>query len=104
MNMKHNPVLGSAMALVELVTEHPELPVPTWSHGTISTSLHGHLHGAGFDELNAYAEVLGGSIAPGRDYEFNGQMMRPHYLNAVWRDVQVTVVVVLPAPVAVVTA
>ena len=99
MSTNRTPQLGAAMALVELLKENPELAAGSWSIDSMTGTLHGHLHGAGFEELAAYAEVLGGSIRPNRDYEYAGRMMRPHYLTATWRDVTVEVVVVLPAPV-----
>lgn len=95
--MTPNPIpqLGPAVALVQLLQEHPELPVATWTVEDTGT-LHGHLHSHSFDELNAYAELMGGGIRPGRDYEFRGQTVRPHRLATMWRDVEVTLVVVLP--------
>ena len=92
--------LGAAMALVELLKDYPSLAVGSWSIDTVTGSLYGHLHGADFAALDGYAVALGGSIRPGRDYEHLGQVLRPHYLYTVWRDVQVTVALVLPAPVA----
>ncbi|MEV6081273.1 hypothetical protein AB0L80_40195 [Streptomyces sp. NPDC052069] len=98
------PQLGAAQALVQLLTEFPTLSPASWSLDQCSGALHGHVHDAEFDALTAYAEVLGGSVRPGGDYWFEGQMVRPHRLHATWRDVRVEVVVVLPAPVAVAVA
>lgn len=99
MNSKANPQRGPAVALAQLIIEHPELPVATWTVEDTGT-LHGHLHSHSFDELDSYAALMGGSIRPGRDYEFRGQLMRPHRLAAMWRDVEVTVVVTLPVSAA----
>lgn len=89
------PQLGAALALVQLLQEHPELPVASWSVGEFA--LHGHLHEGGFGALGRYAGVLGGSIRPGRnDYPVGGRMVRSHHLHATWRDIPVEVVVVLP--------
>lgn len=105
MNTQPNPQHGAAVALAQLLQEHPDLPVAGWSIGTETGSLHGHLHmPCGLGELEQYARVLGGSIRPHRDYELQGRMMRPHYLTATWRDVTVSVVVALPAPVSLVRA
>lgn len=101
MKTQRTPQLGAALALVELLKEHPELASAGWSIDSVSGALHGHVHADTFDALNAYAAVLGGGIRPGRDYRSGEQMMRPHYLHTVWRDVRVTVALVLPAPVAV---
>ncbi|MFB7866959.1 hypothetical protein [Streptomyces sp. NPDC056069] len=99
---KHGtPQLGAAMALVQLLQEHPELTAGTWTVDSVAGSLHGHLHADAFDALDAYAAVLGGNIRPGRDYVSNGHTLRPHILHSVWRDVRVTVGIVLPVPVAV---
>jgi len=93
-NLIPQPQLGAASALVQLLTENPNLPVATWTIG--EHTLHGHLHSAGFEELGRYAGVLGGSIRPVADFPLGGQAMRSHYLTSVWRDVSVEVVAVLP--------
>ncbi|MFI1165562.1 hypothetical protein ACH4UM_18595 [Streptomyces sp. NPDC020801] len=89
--------ISAATVLVQLLQEHPDLPEAGWSIGTIFPELHGHVHGGGMAELSAYAEVLGGSVrADEVTYELQGQRVRAHRLNSVWRDVQVQVVVSLP--------
>lgn len=95
MNVDRIPQLGPAVALVQLLTEYPELPVATWTVEDTG-SLHGHLHSQSFAELDSYAALMGGSVRPGRDYEFRGQLVRPHRLATKWRDVEVSLVVVLP--------
>ncbi|MFE5628435.1 hypothetical protein [Streptomyces sp. NPDC056543] len=101
MKTHRSPQLGAALALVQLLQEHPELPRATWTVDESTGTLHGHLHSGEFAPLNSYAEVLGGSIRPHKDFPLQGQMVRPHYLHAAWRDIPVEVVVVLPVPVAV---
>lgn len=93
--------LAPALALVQLLQEYPTLPDATWHVDPTTGVLHGHLHQAGFADLAAYTVVLGGAVRPGRDYRSGDRMMRPHYLKAEWRDVTVSVCVVLPAPVVV---
>jgi hypothetical protein len=92
--------LAPVMALQQLLQENPDLPDATWSIDPYEGVLHGHLHNAGMCDLAAYTVVLGGAVRPGRDYESGGRMVRPHYLRSTWRDVPVSVVVVLPAPAA----
>lgn len=98
--MNHLTQAAPAMALTQFLQENPTLPDATWTVDPRMGSLHGHLHNAGMSDLHLYAAVLGGAIRPQRDYECGGRMVRPHYLTTIWRDVPVTVVVVLPAPVA----
>lgn len=94
-----SPQLGAAMALVQLLTEHPDLPHASWSVDQSTGILSGHIHDATFDALTEYAWVLGGSVRADHDFPLQGRMMRPHRLITVWRDVPVGVTVVLPAPV-----
>lgn len=92
-----NPQLGPATALVQLLTEHPELPAVSWDIQIGDRPvLHGHIHYGDMDALRVYAEALGGSIRPVRDFELAGRPVRSHYLTTVWRDVPVEVVAVVP--------
>lgn len=96
--MNHKSIqLSPVTALQQLLLEHPELPIAGWSISPYG-DLSGHLHDASMADLAAYAGVLGGTVRPGPDYTFDGQVVRPHRLTTLWRDVSVTVVVVLPAP------
>ena len=99
--MKNHPIpqLGAATALVQLLEEHPELPTAHWSVGKVVPVLGGHLHDCGMDALDAYASALGGSIRAGQDYMADGEMRRNHVLTSVWRDVRVSILLSLPAPV-----
>ncbi|MFJ3834504.1 hypothetical protein ACIPY6_03185 [Streptomyces sp. NPDC090054] len=100
MNQKPIPQLGAVLALAQLLQEHPELPPATWSVDQYLGGLSGYLHQADMSDLDAYAQTLGGAVRPGRDYSYQGCTVRPHRLSAKWRDVEVTVTVVLPAPVS----
>lgn len=94
--MHNSTQLSAATALVQLLTEHPELPTAGWSIGSVIHDLSGHLYG-GMPELAAYAEVLGGSVrAADATYVLRGQEVRRHALKTVWRDVPVEVAVTLP--------
>lgn len=101
--MKPIPQLGDALALVQLLQEHPELPSAQWLIDPANPKLDGHLHEAGMEELRQWAEALGGAVRPGADYDsqVHGCRVRPHRLATVWRDVPVLVTVDVPAPVAV---
>jgi hypothetical protein len=88
--------ISAATALVQLVTEHPDLPRASWQIGSIIPDLTGCLYG-GMEELEAYAEVLGGSVrAADSTYQLRGREVRRHVLKTVWRDVPVQVAVALP--------
>lgn len=90
------------MALVQLLTEHPELPRASWR--ITESALEGHLYGPAvgyFDGLTAYAEVVGGGILPVREYASDGQTLRLHELSTVWRDVPVVIGVGVPVNAAV---
>lgn len=89
---QHAPVL----ALLELITEHPELPPMSWN-----LSADGHLSGALFDLPDvdaAFAAVTavlgGGSGAPmWTEHErSDGSRWRAVQVWPVWRDVRVHVV------------
>lgn len=96
--------LSAALALSQLLQEHPELPEASWSIGSIIPDLHGSVYG-GMAPLVAYAEVLGGSVRAAQEtFTLRGQQVRRHVLSAVWRDVRVEVAVVLPVSVAQVAA
>ncbi|MFC8424008.1 hypothetical protein ACFUN7_24540 [Streptomyces sp. NPDC057236] len=97
--MKTNPIpqLAPATALVQLLTEHPNLPAAEWSMSSVTAELRGFVYGAGMEALALYADVLGGSIRAAKTtYEDRGQQVRAHRLSSVWRDVRVEVTVALP--------
>lgn len=91
------PQLGPATALVQLLTEHPNLPAAEWSMSSVVSELRGFVYGGGMAELAVYADVLGGSVAAAQStYEDQGQQVRAHRLSSVWRDVSVVITVTLP--------
>ncbi|NUS79128.1 MAG: hypothetical protein HOV70_23415 [Streptomyces sp.] len=91
------PQLGPATALVQLLTEHPNLPAAEWSMGSVTAELRGFVYGSGMEALALYADVLGGSIRAAQStYEDQGRQVRAHRLSSVWRDVPVVVTVTLP--------
>ncbi|WP_439947263.1 hypothetical protein [Streptomyces sp. BBFR109] len=96
--------LSAALALAQLLQEHPTLPVAGWSIDSIFPVLHGHVHEEDMAALAAFAEVLGGSIRPNHEYEYQGRKVRSHRLSAVWRDVRVEIAIVLPVAAEAVTA
>ncbi|MBZ6085867.1 hypothetical protein KVH15_33330 [Streptomyces olivaceus] len=97
MKANTNPQHGAAIALVQLLEEHPDLPVAEWSMTSVTSELRGFVYRGGMAELALYAEVLGGSItAADRAHEDQGQQVRAHRLSSVWRDVSVLITVVLP--------
>ena len=70
MKTNSNPQLGPATALVQLLTEHPELPSVSWDiQSGDRPVLHGHVHRGDMGALRSYAEALGGSIRPANDFE-----------------------------------
>lgn len=97
MTHEPNPQTAPALALVQLLTEHPELPRATWYVSDESGALHGHLHVESFGALNAYVRLMGGSVRAGtRTYPVGDHEVRHHWLSAKWRDVPVTVTIALP--------
>ncbi|MEV3857790.1 hypothetical protein AB0J38_26125 [Streptomyces sp. NPDC050095] len=96
--------LSAATALVELLKEHPELPVANWQIGSIVPDLTGFLYG-GMSELVAYVDVLGGQVrAAEHTYTVRGREVRRHCVKAVWRDVPIEVGVAVPVAVEAVAA
>lgn len=88
---------SAATALVQLLTDHPELPPVSWDiQSGDRPVLHGHIHRGDMDALRLYAEALGGSIRPVHDFDLGGRPVRSHYLTTVWRDVPVELVTVVP--------
>ncbi|WP_263165460.1 hypothetical protein [Streptomyces sp. SCSIO ZS0520] len=94
------PQLAPAMALAQLLQEHPELPPVHWS-----VSSHGLLEGyvesddpmAGLAE---YAALFGAEIVPAvRAFEHDGETLRSFEASTRWRDVPVRVKAIVPAAV-----
>lgn len=95
----HNPQAGPARALLELLTEHPELPVMNWQilgNGALMGSLHG-LGRADLDtEVAAWAEFLN-TKASGVSYLFEQEMRSFRSLYATWRDIGLSLAFYAPA-------
>lgn len=102
--MKHNPTrspqLGAALALVDLLKEHPELAVASWSIDSVTGSLHGFVHEESSGAVERYAEVLGTEVVQGLPYVFDGRTVYPYRLSTTWRDVRVSVSATVPVPLA----
>jgi len=92
----HSTQLSAATALVQLLTEHPELQAAGWSIDSVNPTLHGHLHEGGMAALAAYADLLGGAVRFSHEFVYGGERLRSHRLSTVWRDVRVEVAVALP--------
>lgn len=92
--------LSAATALVQLLTEHPELSERmSWSISRSHAVLCGFIHDGGMPVLVGCAQIMGGSIRPDdHTHESGGQRKRTHVLSSTWRDVPVQVL--LPLPVA----
>lgn len=87
-----NPQLGAATALVQLQTEHPELPELFWT-----ITLSGRLSGSRFNAfdaraaMHAFVAVVGGEPyemrRPSKDDE-PGETTFTTILDVTWRDVR----------------
>ncbi|MGW4040428.1 hypothetical protein ACWEIM_29830 [Streptomyces sp. NPDC004778] len=89
-----SPQLGAATALVQLLSENPNLPFLDWSIADGAAPLSGSCLNDDVDMgpvIAAYAEVLGGEV---REIEFTGSSGARMYSASVfttWRDVRVVV-------------
>lgn len=90
MNQNPNPQQSAATALLQLITEHPELPALAWSIGES-----GHLAGSAFGLADldavaaAYREVFGEELAFGSFVsQSDGRRYRVTSFYPVWRDVK----------------
>lgn len=85
--------LGPVMALQELLTEYPELPLLFWHldrTGRLSGDVHDNLDGLDVREvLAAYVAVLGGEPSAPVLYRNLGGSRVGQRLTVVWRDVQI---------------
>lgn len=95
-NLTRSPQLGAALALTELLKEHPELAAADWSISSLTCSLHGFLSDEPATALEAYAEVLGAKVTEGVPYVFDGRTVYPFRLSTVWRDINVSMAVSVP--------
>lgn len=106
LNASSQTQLSAATALVELLTEHPELSEHTsWSISRSRAVLCGFIHDGGMSVLDECAQIMGGSIRPDdHTHEHAGQHRRTHVLTSTWRDVSVQVLLPLPVAAEAVTA
>lgn len=92
-----DPQLAPALALSQLLSEHPVRPLTTWS--ILNDRLEGRVFGpeAGGEQAVAWwADVLGAVPVPWGFYEYDGQRLREFEVSATWRDVRVVVLVAVP--------
>lgn len=94
---QHSTQLSAATALVQLLTEHPDLSEHmSWSVSRTNVVLVGFVHDGGMQVLAECADVLGGSVRAGQAYEGADGKKRQHVLSATWRDVRVEILLSLP--------
>ncbi|MEU1373044.1 hypothetical protein ABZ442_05185 [Streptomyces triculaminicus] len=99
MNTQPNPQLAPAMALVQLLTDHPDLTVVRWSvdPGTLRGYVCGPLDG-NWKALHACADLFGATARPRKGtYEALGIRLRTYEITTIWRDVPVEIAVSIPA-------
>jgi hypothetical protein len=94
----HSTQLSAATALVQLLTEHPELSEAlSWTVARSEPALIGYVHDGGMPVLAKCARILGGSVrASDKTYQRGSQVVRQHVLSSLWRDVPVQVLLSLP--------
>jgi hypothetical protein len=100
--LKTNPISqhGAAVALVQLLTEHPTLLPLDWHisrHGFFAGALQGDalLQEDARPVVAAWHAVLGGTVQE-NDVVFNREARRAFHLKARWRDVLVELHVSCP--------
>lgn len=90
MQPTHNPQRGAARALLELLTEYPQLPALKWDIANDGV-LRGHLHGDDVNsEAQAWANALGYEMAAPFGYRYNNADRAFQTIHLVWRDVQLS--------------
>ncbi|MEU1494331.1 hypothetical protein ABZ456_29270 [Streptomyces sp. NPDC005776] len=92
-NLTPQPQLGAALALVQLLTENPHLPMLDWYLPDTEGPLSGVVLNDTVDMqpvIAAYAEVLGGELY---EFEYDGTTGRMYSatLSVQWRDVTIRV-------------
>lgn len=89
--------ISAASALVQLLTEHPELSrFISWSISRSKPRLYGFAHEGGYELLTQCAAIVGGSVEADGEYKQSGRTMQQFAVRSVWRDVPVEVAVALP--------
>jgi hypothetical protein len=98
-----NPQLGPAAALVQLLTEYPDLPRLAWRVSEIDP-LSDTLHGSGGRDsdprsvIEPWAQVLGAEVRR-TPFTFEGVECLEFRVETDWRDVRVRIVLSCPASV-----
>jgi hypothetical protein len=89
----HNPQHGPARALLELLTEYPELPQLSWNINIADSDLRGELYGPEAPAaFAAWAAAL--EAKPWEPLTFwadNGELLTSHRFATTWRNVRVSV-------------
>jgi hypothetical protein len=85
----HNPQRGPARALLEILTEHPELPALTWGI-TADGVLRGHVMDIdATGAAHAWASMLGYNLDAPFGYRWNDADRALQSIHTMWRDVPV---------------
>lgn len=88
---------SAAIALVELLGEHPDLADHiTWSITRSRPTLTGFVHDGGLRVLDECRVFLGGSISAADAYRRGDDWLTPYTLSSTWRDVPVEIQLSLP--------
>ena len=87
----HNPQRGPAQALLELLTEHPNLPHLNWSIPPNDTTLHANLLCSDARHaVTSWSQALGCDPWEPFTYEREGVPHTSQHIVTTWRDVNVT--------------
>lgn len=87
----HNPQLTAARALVELLTQHPDLPHVAWHISDTDDALSGSVLGADNRALfAAYVSALGGEPHKPTTFDRQGRARVGEWLFTTWRNVPVS--------------
>lgn len=87
-----DPQIGPAIALVQLISEHPVRPETVWT--IAGETLHGFVYGptaGGEQAVRWYADLLGCTPLVVESVEEPGVLVQRLKLTATWRDVPVEI-------------
>ncbi|PYC83426.1 hypothetical protein C7C46_08805 [Streptomyces tateyamensis] len=103
---QNHPQSGPAIALAQLITEHPQLPMLNWTlhrKGNLRGALHRVTPAAAMeptarDVLAAWAETLNASPTPPMTFWSSGddQTLVAQHVLTTWRDVVVEIAIYAP--------
>lgn len=99
---QHDPQLGPALALVQLLTLHPELPRVDWTVSSDAEGLTGTLLDAPAGAMDAFVAALDGEAHEPWMNPKTGRVSR--VLDATFQDVRISVVIIERAVVSLVVA